>query len=311
MVNVENLTFELPNAENALRLAKYFYMRDNKTCDSGMLDTYLWKDYYKVRGCTVDDKALLLVMEDEEGYFTSLPWCAKEDLSYSFGVLQEYFNQVLKQPLKIYFADEEGVQALELLNNPEYLVEEEEDARDYLYDGEELRTLQGKAMQKKRNRANKFRREYEGRYEYVTLGCEDKAALHNFLDTWFAEREDQEHDSAYSLRAEKEGIKYIANHCTELPYRAGCIYIDGQPKAFSVGSYNPRENMAVISIEKADSEYEGLYQVINQEFLQHEFPNVAIVNREDDLGLPGLRKAKESYYPIGYARKYRILQKKI
>ena len=53
----------------------------------------------------------------------------------------------------------------------------------------------------------------------------------------------------------------------------------------------------------------GIYQVINQEFLIHEFPKAKIVNREDDMGLQGLRRAKESYNPIGFARKYMVLQK--
>ena len=67
--------------------------------------------------------------------------------------------------------------------------------------------------------------------------------------------------------------------------------------------------MAVISIEKANPNVPGIYQVINQEFLLHEFPQAKLVNREDDMGLQGLRKAKESYNPIGFARKYMVLQK--
>ena len=59
------------------------------------------------------------------------------------------------------------------------------------------------------------------------------------------------------------------------------VYIDGELKAFTVGSLNERENMAVIHIEKADPEINGLYQFINQQFLVHEFPDVALVNRED------------------------------
>ena len=78
--------------------------------------------------------------------------------------------------------------------------------------------------------------------------------------------------------------------------------------ALSIGSFNNLEKMAVVSVEKADPDIDGIYQVINQQFLIHEFPDAVIVNREDDLGLPGLRQAKESYNPIGYARKYMVLQ---
>jgi hypothetical protein len=67
--------------------------------------------------------------------------------------------------------------------------------------------------------------------------------------------------------------------------------------------------MAVIHIEKANPEIDGLYQVINREFLLNAFPEVRLVNREDDLGLPGLRQSKLSYNPCGYARKFLVYQK--
>ena len=64
----------------------------------------------------------------------------------------------------------------------------------------------------------------------------------------------------------------------------------------------------MVQIEKADHTIQGAYQMINQQFLIHEFPDAEIVNREDDMGLPGLRQAKMSYAPMGFARKYRIKQ---
>ena len=67
--------------------------------------------------------------------------------------------------------------------------------------------------------------------------------------------------------------------------------------------------MASISNETGNPNGPGIYQVTNQEFLLHDFPQAKLVNREDDMGLQGLRKAKESYNPIGFARKYMVLQK--
>ena len=68
------------------------------------------------------------------------------------------------------------------------------------------------------------------------------------------------------------------------------------------------ENMAVIHIEKANPEFNGLYQYINHEFLMEEFPDVTWVNREDDMGIDGLREAKMSYDPADFARKYLVEQ---
>ena len=69
--------------------------------------------------------------------------------------------------------------------------------------------------------------------------------------------------------------------------------------------------MAVISVEKGNPEIPGIYQMINQQFLLNAFEDAELVNREDDMGLEGLRQAKESYNPIGYARKYRVCEKVI
>ena len=88
------------------------------------------------------------------------------------------------------------------------------------------------------------------------------------------------------------------------------VFIDGQLEAFTIGSYNELEKMAVVHIEKANPEIKGLYQFINQRFLTEAFPeDMILVNREDDVGMEGLRKAKMSYYPIDFARKYEIIQK--
>lgn len=111
------------------------------------------------------------------------------------------------------------------------------------------------------------------------------------------------------LDYEVAGIHEILKNCSFLNVRMSGVYIDGQLEAFTIGSYNPLEDMAVIHIEKANPEIRGLYQFINQQFLIHEFPDVKLVNREDDLGQEGLRRAKMSYNPCGFARKYLIEQK--
>ena len=132
-------------------------------------------------------------------------------------------------------------------------------------------------------------------------GCE----IWKFLDQW---REGKGQEVEGHLDYEVEGIHEILRNCSMLSVRMGGIYVDDQLEAFSIGSYNNKEKMAIIHIEKANPEMRGLYQMINQQFLVHEFPEAEIVNREDDMGLPGLRQAKMSYAPMDFARKYRIKQ---
>ena len=83
------------------------------------------------------------------------------------------------------------------------------------------------------------------------------------------------------------------------------IFIDGNLEAFTMGEYlNP--NMALIHIEKANPSIRGLYPYINQQFLVNEFSDVEFVNREEDLGIEGLRKAKLSYHPVKFVEKYTV-----
>lgn len=299
-----NLEFNRLDAESIEKLTKFYGLRDDKTCDSVILDNFLWGAYYHVRYCVRDDRAVLWRMNIRGKQYAALPVCRLEDMPHYFKELEQYFNEELHLPLEIYLADE---QAVEYLNLPadEYSVEELFDSRDYLYSAEALKSLQGKILRKKKNHINFLLREYEGRYEYRTLCCSDNMDVWRFLDKWRAQK-GQEVEG--HLDYEVEGIHEILRNCCFLNVRMGGIYIDGQLEAFSIGSYNQREKMAIIHIEKANPDIRGLYQFINQQFLIHEFPDAELVNREDDMGLPGLRKAKLSYDPVDFARKFRIRQ---
>ena len=309
MQDAKKLQFSAMRAEDSTRIAPYFYRRANKTCDSCALDSYLWREYCDILIAEEEDKALFLLMDREGEKYTAMPYCDEEDLPIYFREIEEYFNEVLQQPLKIYLADEEAVEFLALKENPRYLVKEEEDFKDYLYDAEELRTLSGKRFHKKKNLVNKFKREYEGRWEYRSICCSEKVVVWEFLDRWYQSRVKEEGNGEDTLEYEIKGIHEVLQNCMSIDHYIGGIFIDGRLEAFSIGAYNPREEMACISIEKGNPEIPGIYQVINQEFLVHEFPQAKFVNREDDMGLAGLRKAKESYNPIGFARKYMVVQK--
>ena len=302
-----NLNFRPIEAKDIDLLSPFFSIRPNKTCDSVFLDSYLWRNYYHVQFAVSDEKAVQWLMLMDGKHHSAMPMCKEEDLPHYFYEMVHYFNEELREPFKIYLADEEAILALNL--DPEkYLVTEQEDLKDYLYDGNAMRTLSGKKLHKKKNHLNAFIKEYEGRYEYRKLCCSDRYDVWTFLDKW---RENKGEDVEEHLDYEIKGIHEILKNCFNLNTRMAGVYIDGQLEAFTIGSYNSLENMAVIHIEKANEKIRGLYQFINQQFLIHEFPDVTLVNREDDLGLEGLRRAKMSYNPIRFAKKYEVFQKQM
>lgn len=299
-----NLQFKTVNIDNLEELLPFYNLRHNRTCDSVFLESFIWKEYYHVRYAIWEGKALLWLMESGGKCFSAMPLCREEDLPGAFKAIETYFNEELGYPLVINLADEFAVKYLNLPED-KYLVEEQVDSKDYLYDGNAMRTLAGKKLHKKKNRVNAFKREYEGRYDYRRLCCSDSHEVWEFLDKWRLQKGD---DVEEHLDYEVRGIHDILKNCSSLYVRMGGVFIDGQLEAFTIGSYNPIENMAVIHIEKANPEINGLYQFINQQFLIEEFADVEWVNREDDMGLEGLRKAKASYYPADYARKYLVEQ---
>lgn len=289
-----NLKFKPVTAEDIAKIIPFFGLRPDKTCESVFLDSFLWRDYYHIQYTIYEEKGLLWKME-------------QEDLPELFGIMKDYFNQTLGEPLRIYLADEESLEFLKL-DPAEFSIEEAVDLKDYLYDGEAMRTLSGRKLHKKKNRVNSFIRTYEGRYEFRRLCCSDRQDVWEFLDKWRAGKNEPE-EVMEGLDEEIVGIHEILKNCSYIPAKMVGVYIDGELQAFSVGSYNSREKMAVIHIEKANPEFNGLYQFINQQFLIHEFPEAVLVNREDDVGIPGLRKSKMSYNPIGFARKFMVEQK--
>ena len=302
------LNFKAPSFDDAPKLSQIYSLRSNKTCDSTILDTYIWKSFYNA-SIYMEENAALILMKDEDGYFAAMPYCKEEELPHYFEMLKSYFNNTLHAPLKIHLADEDAMEKLSLFSDPEYDVVEETDLKDYLYSAEELRTLPGKKFQKKRNLINKFMKEYEGRWSYETMCCKDEYFLELFMNRWVDDRLKDGIESRDTLLSEKEGVLDILRNCDKITFRVGGIFIDDNLEAFCIGSYNKTEKMVVVSTEKGNSDIPGIYQVINQQYLLNSFEEAELVNREDDMGIEGLRQAKESYNPVGYARKYKVVQK--
>lgn len=286
-------------------LRKYFNLRDSETCESVTLSSYLWKHYYNTR-YFLTDKGLMWLFKPADKIFTMMPLCKNEDLKDCFEEIKKHFNEELNQKLVMYLADEEAVSILNL-SEEEYIVEEDRRYFDYVYDAEGLRNLSGKKYHKKKNHLNAFKREYEGRYEFKIFDCSNRKEVLDFLEVWKMDRNIE--DEFDRVDFESIGIKYVLENCGMLKFSMCGVYIDGKLEAFSIGSYSVEDKTAYIHVEKANPNMRGLYNFINQQFITYGFPKAELVNREDDMGLEGLRKAKLSYRPIQLVKKYNIIQR--
>ncbi len=162
---------------------------------------------------------------------------------------------------------------------------------DYIYLRKDLAELKGKNYQPKRNHVNKFKKEYE--YEYLPLTADLLPACLDFESRWCREHESRQREG---LQNERRALTYAAEHYDELGLCGGAITVKGEIAAFTFG-FPLTQDTFDIQFEKANIHLDGAYSVINQEFARHLPERYTYVNREEDLGIPGLRQAKLSYRP--------------
>ena len=285
-------------------LNPYFDLVDYEACEYNFNTLYMWQHAYKT-AYHIGDNFAVLVGEYEGEVFSILPLAKKEDLPKVIDFVLDYFKEIEE---KLYFRGitEEVVDYLKEQYGDRFEYVAERDIFDYVYDGEILRTLKGRKNSKKRNHINYFLSEYEGRFEYRLLGKADFYDCRQLLDDWTVNKEEN-NNIEEGVDDERLGIEKLFAHYDQVCDRlkiAG-IYIDGKLEAFTMGELL-NNNMALIHIEKANPEIRGLYPYINQQFLVHEFPDVEFVNREEDMGIEGLRKAKLSYHPCKFVEKYTV-----
>ncbi len=167
---------------------------------------------------------------------------------------------------------------------------------DYVYDIHDLADLKGKKYQKKRNHVNRFRSLFpDWRVEPIT--SDNLPAVREMATQWYALRQQADPTGSYNL--EKLALERAFAQFEELQLD-GLVLLDGERVlAFSMASRLTPDTMDV-HFEKAREDAEGAYAAINQEFSRHlrqKYPEIKYLDREEDMGLEGLRKAKLSYYP--------------
>lgn len=175
---------------------------------------------------------------------------------------------------------------------------------DYVYAIDDLADLKGRKYQKKRNHTNRFRSEHP-HYTVTPLTPENLPLARNLVNDWYRIRLEEDPEGDYLLEST------AINRCFrdyEVLGMEGLLLLDGEEAlAVTMGS-RMGEDTFDIHFEKAREDVEGAYSVINQEFARYlrlKYPLLAYLDREDDMGLPGLRKAKESYLPHHMVEKHR------
>jgi hypothetical protein len=171
---------------------------------------------------------------------------------------------------------------------------------DYLYRTKDLIELGGRKYQQKRNHINRFRQSYD--FAYHSMTPEHFPACLRLYEQWATDK-----TGSPEVEAERLALQEAFDHYTLLNLKGGVLEAGGAIQAFTIGS-RLNKDTALIHFEKANPEFSGIYSVINQLFIAKEWADTKYVNREDDMGIPGLRQAKRRYHPLRLIEKYTVVE---
>ena len=245
-------------------------------------------------------ESLLIILQAEDGRPFGLPPVGPGDKRKALDVLTEELQQ-LSADVRIRRVSESFVKRF--VNPDRYIPEADPDNSDYVYLAKDLIHLSGRKYHRKKNHINQFLKKVV--FEYRPLDRETVECCLEMQEAWCRMKECVEKPD---LLAEDYAVYEALTWFEDLGYQGGAILIGGKVEAFSLGEMlNP--HTAVIHIEKANPDIPGLYAAINQRFCQNAWADVTYINREQDKGIEGLRKAKESYHPHHMVNKYTLTPK--
>ena len=270
-------------------------------CDYSFTDLYIWNHKYhyvvkEYRGC-------LLFRGGTRARPLWLFPLGCGDLCAAIGLMGEEAHGH-DAPLRFTALSEEMARSLDDMFPGRFAYTENRDGADYIYRVSDLTELRGKRYHGKRNFVNRFREEFAGRWSYEPI------TEHNLDRVWafhYAWRRKNGGDSDRTLREEGATIAIALDNYARLRLHGGLLCVGGECVAFSFGSPITGSTYG-IQIEKADYDVPGAYQMINREFLLQFCAGYEFVNREDDMGVEGLRRAKLSYHPCRIAMKYEAVE---
>lgn len=298
MKGVFRINFQKISLEDKPLFDKIFKQRKYESSECTFTNLYMWREAYSIEWCLEEDLLCVKAAAMGGSPYVLPPYGFQDGkLGGVIDTMLDYF----KQNGWIFSMRGITVPAMKLIERVRpglFEFTADRNNFDYIYSAEELITLKGSKFRNKQNHINYFKRTYMD-YQYLSITAELLEPCKKAAEEWCRQHNDQ-HDPG--LEFEKEAIIDVLSHYEYLGVTGGVLLVNNNVEAFTYGE-PLNEEMAVIHIEKG-SELRGVYQMINQEFCRNAWANMQYINREEDMGLPGLRRAKESYRPVRFTEKY-------
>ena len=284
--------------ENYTKLKPWITLAGYEDCNANVVTMLMWQYPYPFYFEVHDHFAIAYFVIRESGQiYWYMPFCSAQYRREAVEAMLAYSkaHDILPRMTSV---SREWRDWLQTHYHGKVLFHNDWEGKDYIYDRKQQETLSGKKMQKRRNHYNAFLKQYQDRAQFHRLTPADFDAVLAFLKEW-----QQSHEEIFGIQEEEAGIRFLLSHFDELGLDGGVITIDGKLEAFSIVSAIT-DTMLDIHGEKANREIRGLYVAILKQYLETADPKYTLLNREDDMGLPALAKAKHDMRPIRVALKY-------
>lgn len=263
-----------------------------------MANLAVWGEEFDMHYYANSEMLIVRILE-RNGYVFSIPYYKNIESAISFVVKYCENNDI---PSIFWFEEGKALADFQKATSDNFEPLLIRDNCEYIYLREDLANLKGKKYHSKRNHISAFSKKYNWQYE--DLSEDNIQEILEISKQWYLEKKI---DGA-SIDSEKKGIEILLSNAERFAVKGGLIRVDGKSVAFCLAT--PINNEVYdINIEKALPDFNGAYPVINNEFAKR--LNCKYINREDDLGIEGLRKAKLSYKPEIILKKYLCIPKKL
>jgi len=290
---------------------KYFSKYPPETSEFTFTNLFIWRKYYELLYIEWNEHLLIF----SNSYFKK----RKAPLSNSLDTIF-MFPPIGPEPVRITLDLFKSKKNIEVYRVPEFLIQgfrnnietaklnieilDDRNNWDYVYEKELMINLPGNKYRQNRRWLNRFLETYD--HEFIPLREDTIETTRELQLEWCEMRECQNEED---LMEEQSAIDFALDYFTDLDFKGGLVCVDGKCVAYTFGEMLNKNTM-VIHIEKGHMDYSGAYQAINNLFLNYCCEEAEFVNREQDLGIPGLRRAKESYKPHHMVKKS-ILYRKV
>lgn len=285
MIDFKTLDFSQKEA-----IDRFLITRGERGCEYSFVNMFLWG---RQRAAFVDGFLVFFCQYNRRTVYT-YPIGSGDKKAVIERIMEDAEKRGIPCRLSGLISNE--CQELEQMFPGMFRIHCDRDSFDYVYNIDDLADLKGRKYQKKRNHTNRFRIDHPD-YTLRPLNDEILPAAQEMIARWYEQRLQEDPNGDYHM--ERTAIRKALHNRKELGME-GLVLLEGSTVlAVTMGS-RLNENTFDINFEKARADTDNAYAVINQEFaryLRQKYPEVRYLNREDDLGLQGLRKAKESYLP--------------